>query len=113
MFIMLAIFIYLFKNNRLKILVSISLLFFFNTYFSQKASLFENVTESEGLPSNYIFCAAEDQNSTLWLGTDKGLITYQDGKWFALDVDTGMPGNYINKMIADNKNGLLFYISQN
>lgn len=112
MFIMLAIFIYLFKNNRLKILVSISLLFFFNTYFSQKASLFENVTESEGLPSNYIFCAAEDQNSTLWLGTDKGLITYQDGKWFALDVDTGMPGNYINKMIADNKKGLLLHISE-
>ncbi len=109
---MLAIFIYLFKNNRLKILVSISLLFSFNPYFSQKASLFENITESEGLPSNYIFCAAEDQNSTLWLGTDKGLITYQDGKWLALDVDTGMPGNYINKMIADNKNGLVLHISE-
>lgn len=109
---MLAIFIYLIKNTRLKIVVSIFLLFSFNTYFSQKASLFENITESEGLPSNYIFCAAEDQNNTLWLGTDKGLITYQDGKWFALDVDAGMPGNYINKMIADKKNGLLLHISE-
>lgn len=44
------------------------------------------------------------------LGTDKGLATYVDDKWLTLDVDNGMPGNYINKMVADDKNGLLISI---
>ena len=72
---MLAIFFNIIKSRRLKILVSIILLFYFNLTFSQKASIFENITESEGLPSNYIFNVDEDQNHVLWLGTDKGLIT--------------------------------------
>ena len=109
---MLAIFFNIIKSRRLKILVSIILLFYFNLTFSQKASIFENITESEGLPSNYIFNVVEDQNHVLWLGTDKGLVTYQDDKWISLDVDAGLPGNYINKMIADRKNGLLIYISE-
>ena len=109
---MLAIFFNIIKSRRLKILVSIILLFYFNLTFSQKASIFENITESEGLPSNYIFNVDEDQNHVLWLGTDKGLVTYQDDKWISLDVDAGLPGNYINKMIADRKNGLLIYISE-
>jgi ligand-binding sensor domain-containing protein len=31
----------------------------------------ESLTASDGLPSNTIFCAAEDKNS-IWFGTDKG-----------------------------------------
>lgn len=109
---MLAIFFNINKYRRLSFLISTLLLFTANSYFSQKASVFENISESDGLPSNYVFNASEDQNHIVWFGTDKGLVTYQDGKWIALDADNGMPGNYINKTIADKKNGLLINFSE-
>lgn len=114
--IMLATFFYIIKNeinrNRLKHLVSILFIFISIFHYSQKASIFENISESNGLPSNFIFNASEDQNHIIWIGTDKGLATYRDGKWISFDVDNGLPGNYINKAIADKKNGLLIYISE-
>lgn len=97
-------------------LKSLALLIFINLFcilHAQKGTVLENITESDGLPSNYVFNIQEDQNHVLWLGTDKGLVTYIDDKWIALDVDNGMPGNYINKIVADNRNGLLIYIYDN
>lgn len=108
-----AILVNFFQTNcRLKYLACFFIVFANHLYFSQTASIFENITESDGLPSNYVFNVVEDQNSTIWLGTDKGLVTYKDGSWIALDVDNGMPGNYINKAVADKKNGLLLCISE-
>ena len=97
-------------KKRLKFLVIIFCFLISNSYYSQKASYFDNISENEGLPSNYIFNAAEDHNHVIWFGTDKGLVTYQDGKWLTLDIDNGMPGNYISNLVSDDKNGLLIYV---
>ena len=107
---MLAIFCNPFFVKRLKSFVFLIFILFFCFSPAQKGTILENISESEGLPSNYIFNVQEDHNNTLWFGTDKGLLTYVDDKWIALDVDNGMPGNYINKMAADNKKGLLISI---
>ena len=109
---MLANFFYKSIVTKNKKVVGLFLIVFSSFLFSQEASIIENITETEGLPSNYVFNANEDQNGVIWLGTDKGLATYQDGKWITLDVDNGMPGNYINHSIADKKNGLLIYLSE-
>ena len=95
---------------RLKHLVLIAFINFFFITNAQKGTILENITESDGLPSNYVFNVQEDHNQVLWLGTDKGLVTYIDDKWMALDVDNGMPGNYINKISFDGRNGLLISI---
>ena len=108
---MLAIFLHIINHKkRLKFLVIIFCFLISNNYYSQKASYFENISENDGLPSNYIFNAAEDHNHVIWFGTDKGLVTYQDGKWLTLDIDNGMPGNYISNLVSDDKNGLLIYV---
>ena len=112
MIIMLANFFYKSIVTKNKKVVGLFFIAFSSFLFSQEASIIENITETEGLPSNYVFNANEDQNGVIWLGTDKGLATYQDGKWITLDVDNGMPGNYINHAIADKKNGLLIYLSE-
>ena len=64
---------------------------FCQNLFSQKSSILENITESDGLPSNYVFNVCEDHNQILWFGTDKGLVAYQDVEWISLDADNGMP----------------------
>lgn len=109
---MLANFFFKRYHFKHKIVVWIFFIVISQLYHSQKASYIENITESEGLPSNYVFNANEDQNGTIWLGTDKGLVTYLDGKWKSLDADSGMPGNYINRVVADGNRGLLMYLSE-
>ncbi|WDT67511.1 sensor histidine kinase [Cloacibacterium sp. TD35] len=109
---MLANFFYKSVCTKSKKVVGLFFIVLSSFLFSQEASILENITEAEGLPSNYVFNANEDQNGVIWLGTDKGLATYQDGRWITLDVDNGMPGNYIFHAIADKKNGLVVYLSE-
>ena len=87
---MLANFFYKSIVTKNKKVVGLFFIAFSSFLFSQEASIIENITETEGLPSNYVFNANEDQNGVIWLGTDKGLATYQDGEWITLDVDNGM-----------------------
>ena len=109
---MLAIFIHKSLLHKLQLVACGIAIIFCQNLFSQKSSILENITESDGLPSNYVFNVCEDQNQILWFGTDKGLVAYQDGEWISLDADNGMPGNYITQMIADGKNGLLLNIAE-
>ncbi|MBP0611579.1 sensor histidine kinase [Chryseobacterium sp. cx-311] len=74
---------------------------------AQYASVIENITENEGLPTNYIFNITQDHNGFLWLGSDKGLIKYSNGKFLTYDADnSGLPGNYIHHAVADGKSGM-------
>lgn len=109
---MLAKFFLILLRFKLFIIVCTIFLFLPQFLISQNASILENLTENDGLPSNYIFNVAEDHNNCLWIATDKGLEYFQDGKWYSINTDTGLPGNYINNVIADGKNGLLIAISE-
>lgn len=71
----------------------------------------ESYTEDEGLNTNYVFSFCEDRQGILWVGTDKGLLKFNNGKWKIFDSDTGLPGSYIT-MILPSGNGLLLFISE-
>lgn len=79
--------------------------------YAQKASIVENITESEGLNTNYVFQVCEDDKGIIWLGTDKGLVKFDNGNWKVFDTDNGIPGNYINAILPA-KNGLFLYLSE-
>lgn len=73
---------------------------------AQKVSVFQSITTKDGLPSNYVFDASEDENGFLWIGTDKGLAKYDGFTWQIINTDIGLPGNYINNVQCDGKGGL-------
>ncbi len=83
-----------------------------NSSFAQQASIFEYITTANGLPSNYVFCTAEDSNGFMWVGTDKGLCYFNGAIWQVWDIDKGLPGNYINSIHSDNHNGLWLGIAE-
>jgi signal transduction histidine kinase len=79
---------------------------------AQQGSSFEYINTSNGLPSNYIFRVAEDENGFIWAGSDKGLLKYDGAKWQVFDTDNGLPGNYVNTVISDKHGGLWLGISE-
>lgn len=71
-----------------------------------QVSVFQNITTSEGLPSNYVFQVDEDENGFLWAGTDKGLAFYNGFKWQSYTTDNLLPGNYVNHVLCSGKGGI-------
>lgn len=78
----------------------------------QSYSIYQNISTSNGLPSNYVFSSAEDENGFLWTGTDKGLCRYDGFRWQVWDKDDGLPGNYVNAVVPDRRGGLWLGISE-
>ncbi len=72
----------------------------------QQASVFQTLTVKDGLPSNFVFDASEDENGFLWIGTDKGLAKYDGFTWQIINTDMGLPGNYINYLSCDGNGGI-------
>jgi signal transduction histidine kinase len=64
------------------------------------------------LPSNYVFCVADDSDGFMWAGTDKGLCRFNGAVWEVWDVDRGLPGNYVTEIKSDKHNGLWLGISE-
>jgi signal transduction histidine kinase len=95
-----------------KLFLHIVFIFCANTLFAQQASVFEQITTANGLPSNYVFCVAEDNDGFMWAGTDKGLCRFNGAVWEVWDVDKGLPGNYISEIKSDKHNGLWLGISE-
>ena len=76
-----------------------------------QVSVFQSISTSDGLPSNYVFQLDEDENGLLWAATDKGLAFYNGLKWQNYDTDNLLPGNYVNQIICSGKGGLWLTIS--
>ncbi len=100
-----------FRKKLLKSLLLISGFCFVFTS-AQQAAIVESITENQGLPSNYIFSIVQDKDGFIWLGTDKGLVKYANGKFVTYDADSGLPGNYINQIVPDGNKGLFIYLSE-
>ncbi len=81
-------------------------------FAQQDYSIYESITTSHGLPSNYVFAAAEDEQGFLWVGTDKGLGRYDGFRWRVWDKDNALPGNYVNRVLPDGRGGLWLVISE-
>ena len=78
----------------------------------QQFSIYQSITTSNGLPSNYVFSICEDEKGYLWVGTDKGLCRFNGFSWQIWDKDNGLPGNYVSAVFPDKKGGLWLTISQ-
>ena len=78
----------------------------------QQFSIYQGITTSNGLPSNYVFSIGEDEKGYLWVGTDKGLCRFNGFSWQIWDKDNGLPGNYVSAVFPDKKGGLWLSISQ-
>lgn len=81
-------------------------------FSQQRYSIYQSMNTSSGLPSNYVFASAEDENGFLWIGTDRGLFRYDGFRWQVWDRDNGLPGNYVNTVLSDKRGGLWLSISE-
>ena len=84
---------------------------FSSSALGQMGSAIEKITTKNGLPTNYIFCIAEDANGFIWAGSDKGLLKFDGAKWQVFDIDNGLPGNYVSDVFSDGNHGLWLGIS--
>lgn len=65
-------------------------------------------TERDGLPSCNILSVAVDKNGTAWVGTDKGAVRFENGRFVPVDLFEGR----VQTMFADNE-GRLWLASGN
>ncbi len=72
----------------------------------QQVSVFQTLTVKNGLPSNFIFDASEDENGFLWIATDKGFAKHDGFTWQTINTDMGLPGNYITSINCNKKGGI-------
>jgi len=81
-------------------IITSAILLHFTNANSQKI-FFEQLTTSEGLPSDYVNCLFEDSKGHLWIGTDKGACRY-DGRTFQyFSNDNGLPSNFVSCFAED------------
>ena len=72
--------------------------------------VYRNYTLKEGLPSQTVYCAIQDNEGFMWFGTDAGVCRF-DGKEFRLfTTNDGLPDNDIIKMYKDSK-GRIWFLS--
>lgn len=94
------------------------LLLFNNTIFSQNYLGIKSITVKDGLPSNNVYCVAEDLNGYIWIATDSGLSKYNGSYFKKFTKENGLPSNDILRIEIDKKNRVwvmgyykgLFYI---
>jgi len=69
--------------------------------FVKKGDSIEAINESNGLPSNTIYCLASDNNNEIWLGTRKGvaLLKREENSWRVSSFDR-QDGLLANRVIA-------------
>src|SRR6185436_1908480 len=94
-----------------KFLLSL-VIFFFTMVNPQIAQdvVYRNYTLKEGLPSQTVYCAIQDNEGFMWFGTDAGVCRF-DGKEFRLfTTNDGLPDNDIIKMYKDSK-GRIWFLS--
>ena len=55
---------------------------------------------ADGLPSDKAFCVAVDRDR-VWVGTDRGLACYEDGKWRAYSTQDGLVHDAVLGLAVD------------
>ena len=63
-------------------------------------SLAMNLTSADGLPSDSVYALLTDAQGVVWIGTDKGLAKYEQGKLQVVfgEDDTRIPNRYIRDL---------------
>lgn len=66
-------------------------------------------TMNDGLPSEKIYCAAQDKRGFIWLGTDAGLCFFNGHDFLTYTVKEGLSENPVSNLFADSKNRLWIF----
>lgn len=77
-----------------------------NLWFASSNGLFflgannqwKHFQEKDGLPSSYLSSIEIDNRNCIWLGTDKGLVSYHRGDFSSFNKSNGLISDYINVM---------------
>lgn len=64
---------------------------------------------NNGLPSERIFCAAQDKQGFIWLGTDAGLCFFNGREFLTYTIKDGLADNKVSRIYADRKNRLWIF----
>ncbi len=62
---------------------------------------------ADGLPSDTVFAVAVEPDR-VWVGTDKGLARYQDGRWRSWGTADGLPYAVVTSLAVDRQTGDLW-----
>jgi signal transduction histidine kinase/ligand-binding sensor domain-containing protein/class 3 adenylate cyclase/ActR/RegA family two-component response regulator len=84
-----------------------------NGLFLKNEKSFQNFTAKNGLPSNYIIDITQDNNSVIWIATNRGFSKYNHGYFTNFDTKSGLSNNICtfikaldNKIFIGTVNGL-------
>ncbi len=75
-------------------------LFSLSTVCGQTTSFIHHNIES-GLPSNLIHCIFQDHRGILWIGTDKGLVSFNNHKFRYFSTIEGLPDPEVLQIFED------------
>ncbi len=70
-----------------------------------KNGILKNYSDAEGLPSKMLFCVNEDNDSTVWFGTNKGLVRMRKDGIKIFGNDEGLVGTSVLGIIKDSIHG--------
>lgn len=71
-------------------------------------SVFTQLQQEDGLPSNKVFDCIEDSNGFLWFASNKGVAKYDGENWMYLNVANGLPDNDVLTLMEDSKKRIWF-----
>ncbi|MEP7129479.1 MAG: two-component regulator propeller domain-containing protein, partial [Chitinophagales bacterium] len=81
----------------------------FSINASAQSPVYKNYTVNDGLPSQVVYCALQDQQGYMWFGTDAGVSRF-DGKHFVnFTSRDGLSDNEVLNMFLDSKGRIWFY----
>ncbi len=83
------------KVNTFILLFSLFFLLFITTVDAQY-SPWITITTSDGLASNSVNVIVEDNQGTLWVGTEGGLNCYDGVTWTTFTEADGLAANWVN-----------------
>ena len=92
------------------------LLFVFLNFFPAYPYLIKRLGIEQGLSNNYVVGITQDKAGFMWFATESGLNRF-DGKEFKIyktffQNNTGISGNELNKVLADNADNVVWIATQ-
>lgn len=79
--------------------------------FNFTDNTFKSYKEEDGLPNNAVYGILEDENSNLWLSTNRGISKFnpQTEKFRNYDVNDGLQSNEFNSSYCKTSDGEIFF----
>ena len=67
---------------------------------------FENVSVQQGLPASKVYCAAQGNDGTIWIGTEAGLASYDGITVYNHGTADGVASGGVRALLVDKDGGL-------